>query len=138
MTANELRIGNWVTAGVVPIRIESIHQQTMPDGKSGEKGWHVYVSGFIQLDNHYCFNSYNIQPIPLTTDILEKAGFVKTGRYAIGAGGYITYKNGTVELMQPKKGNPFSIPFHPAQITSLHQLQNLYFSLTGTELNIQL
>ena len=79
-----------------------------------------------------------LHPILLTPEILEQAGFVKTGRYAIGAGGYITYEKDRVVLLHPKKGHPFVLAFHETQVQSVHQLQNLYHALTGEELEINL
>lgn len=79
-------------------------------------------------------------PIPLTPEILEKCGFVKTlsGSYTIMdedcwlttiIGGYIyskCYSSNTGEF------------FEVGQVKYLHQLQNLYFALTGIELTIKL
>lgn len=83
---------------------------------------------------------YYLDPIPLTPELLEKCGFIKTeynsGNGEIGI--YSTYlkkpltyntnhgwwfENTNIEstMMKPK---------------NLHQLQNLYFALTGTELEI--
>lgn len=87
--------------------------------------WH-----WIELDG--------ISPIPLTPEILEKAGFVTIGRYAIGVGGYNVFAKGRIELLQPNEGDPYILAFYEAKITHLHQLQNLYFALTGQELTINL
>ncbi len=115
--AKELRLGNWVYNGF---------------------GEAVKIHGIISEGNTGGYNLKTLNPIPLTPEILEKAGFVKTGRYAIGAGGYITYGKGRIELLQPKKGDPYILAFYEVKIQYLHQLQNLYFALTGTELTIKL
>ena len=116
INANELRLGNWIKNGFNhPIKINSI----ISEGNTGG----------------YALKT--LSPIPLTAEILEKAGFEKTGRYAIGAGGYITYEKDRVVLLHPKS-DPFVLAFHETQVQSVHQLQNLYFALTGQELEISL
>ena len=114
--ANELRIGNYVS---------------YKNERWIKVGYHEIRYAVLYPDNSY-------YPIPLTPEILEKAGFVKTGRYAIGAGGYITYEKDRVVLLHPKKGHPFVLAFHETQVQSVHQLQNLYFALTGEELPINM
>ena len=114
--ANELRIGNYIS---------------YKNERWIKVGYHEIRYAVLYPDNSY-------YPIPLTPEILEKAGFVKTGRYAIGAGGYITYEKDRVVLLHPKKGHPFVLAFHETQVQSVHQLQNLYFALTGEELPINM
>jgi hypothetical protein len=92
----------------------------------------------------------NIEPIPLTKEILLKCGFsdkeYKDGYIGIdvNSGGIITDFVLTKPLVmgdfqkslswEYRAGN---IPFFN-QIEHLHQLQNLFHSLTGTELEINL
>lgn len=122
--ANELRIGNWVGNLANSAKVTAI----------------LYAGVRLLDQNGEYFEKLN--PIPLTPEILEKAGFVK--------------EEGTIECWT--KENPeFSIcktqsggfmfcvlSFETVQLVqkckmnSLHQLQNLYFALTGTELNISL
>lgn len=68
----------------------------------------------------------SIKPIQLTEKILLKCGFVYDGMYRIKGMSiwmcndmFLCYKNGVI-------------------IQHLHQLQNLYFALTGEELKIEL
>ena len=66
----------------------------------------------------------NLKPIPLTPEILEKAKFSGTifpAQLSIGETGKIYWGNGV-----------------NIEIKYLHQLQNLYFELTGEELAIEL
>ena len=104
----------------------------------------IYLSHFTATDeNGLEQNSvqYNLLPIPLTPEILEKAGFVQH------------HDDCSLQPIYIKKifGNtPFVWGVYPEvlgsgivindamQLQSLHQLQNLYFALTGEELNIQL
>lgn len=128
--AKELRIGNWVnvdsdTDGTL---IENIVVGTMEDGR-------CYLSNWLNI----AMNPERIEGIPLTPEILEKAGFTKEQTFykdstwhkrdniEIHEGGVVfftdTYEN-TVQL--------------PVNIQYVHQLQNLYFALTGEELQIEL
>lgn len=79
-----------------------------------------------------------LNPIPLTPDILEKCGFV---RVSVG----YNLKNSVFSLYQSNNPNRQNIlPCWNEQICSdvpvkyLHQLQNLIFTLTGSELTLTL
>lgn len=105
--ANELRIGNLVN----------------------RQGSELIVNGcdikWFQED------SYNgLEPIPLTEEILLKCGF----KLAIDENIYTLHD--TIELTQTDYGNSFYFMgnFIKSDIKHLHQLQNLYFALTGEEL----
>jgi hypothetical protein len=110
IAANELRIGNWVS-------------------KEGEL-FKVTSYTFLIIERGETL----IEPIPLTPEILEKCGFVKQmmWTYAIDIVGnmklvyYLGEKGWSI-------GNKNYSDF--SNLNYLHQLQNLYFSLTGTELN---
>jgi hypothetical protein len=75
-------------------------------------------------------------PIPLTEEILLKCGFEKPkfsydfGKLSIVLRGVHGYKNGRTYF------NSWCII--EKQIEYIHQLQNLYFALTGEELKIEL
>lgn len=122
MNIQELRIGNWVLIDYDTsyyARVSEISER-----------YGVTVNRSVRVANSILF------PIPLTPEILEKAGFefdkelpysnwqygVNSDKYDIfhcyWDGGKLTYLG--------------------LQITYLHQLQNLYFALTGEELNIEL
>ena len=114
MTATELRIGNWV---------EEAHS-----GEFGQVDM-VVLSIIERMSNH----SY--RPIPLTEEWLERFGFEKvadncwlnnkTAFYVDKRESHI--RKGFVYYLK-EDSNDF-IP-----IDNLHQLQNLYFALTGEEL----
>ena len=127
MKASELRIGNLLIFSnmIQPDRIIAVDRRFFSSA-SIEEG-----SGDFEITPYY-------QPIELTPEILEKAGFVTIGRYAIGVGGYNVFAKGRIELLQPNEGDPYILAFYEAKITHLHQLQNLYFALTGQELAINL
>ncbi len=97
MKANELRIGNWVSYLGNPIQMNL--------------GWFTH----------------DLQPIPLTPEIMVMAGFGKGGE-----GFY--YKNGIeYNLDEQLLEGIGDVP-----LQYVHQLQNLYFALTGQELTIDL
>lgn len=132
ITPQELRIGNWVmynnpyyTKGPQPERVESINKEgLLVDGDSGHEEY------------SYLYNE--LEPIPLTPEILEKAGFIPRGW-----GHWITHPKLPVYQCELREGilemeNQESDPISFADIKYLHQLQNLYFALTGEELIIEL
>jgi hypothetical protein len=121
MNAQELRINNWIAYD------------------TGERCQVVAINEgeiAVDLDREFLPES-EYSPIPLTPEILEMAGFdgdrliiayndtdsptslwyLDTGHIEIGRSGI-----GAITIT----------------CTHLHQLQNLIFALTGTELNIQL
>lgn len=135
MEAQELRLGNWVF-GYDPQ--EHNHPQTgyfkvhsIEEGRIN--AWRV--DGF-ETESATC------NPIPLTPEILEKAGFEK-------------WENSDAFSVEFKDGNTFQFRLpdeyflggqdsvtgghgFTGKIQHVHQLMNLYFALTGEELNIEL
>jgi hypothetical protein len=116
--ANELRIGNIVERNGLNVRVTSIGaKDSMTDG------------GYSELKN--------IEPIKLTPEILEKADFV---------GGYENYydhkKLEGLQIQIDENGcwllNDEFTQYYGKPFKYLHQLQNLFYSLTGEELNIEL
>jgi len=129
ITANELRIGNWVIG-------------------ANKELFQIDGYGIANVEAFQC----DIEPIPLTPEILEKCGFEdisdKKGvidpitkeefkedwiRFVIGLeytpeGAYKC----KMELELDEEG--WYVDHHYVYVKYLHQLQNLYFALTGTEL----
>ncbi len=120
MKANELRIGNWVSY---------IGNKACVVTRVGYEPSGIYISA---KNNATVF--YNVSdafnPIPLTPEILEKAGFEKGSYksmfYPIGAFNLVVSADWAMY-----NGVKFTCQY-------LHQLQNLVYCLTGEELNIQL
>ncbi len=113
MKSNELRIGNWVvigTLGKCKITIEAFRE----------------LSYFPEIIN-------TIEPIPLTPEILEKAGF------DIDIDGYFVIKKCLYWLdegvLQISLGYA---PIFNCPCSYVHQLQNIIFALTGEELLVEL
>ena len=109
---NELRFNNWVLDGF---------------------GNPVQILDIISEGNTSGYKLATLSPIPLSPEILEKAGF----RYD----GYV-WDTDKVVFGDYKDGvhycNGFSIGNKGIKIEFVHQLQNLYFALTGQELTINL
>jgi len=136
MKANELRIGNWIerlfegeSTGIEECSIRTI--------------WDAF-----KFETEAGIHKFQFQPIPLTEEWLLKFGFEKWGRddlprtlsYSIGwikifpsnsfcdfmGYGFIYYKPDHEKSTESARVN----------IQNLHQLQNLYFALTGEELKL--
>jgi hypothetical protein len=123
MKANELRIGNWVNG----------------EFANGElKPFQIFrIDG-----NDDCSG---LEPIPLTPELLEKCGFVRSQDEDENS---LTLVNGrkTFKWVEGNDGDYFLIyqtdcglDYNTAfELEHLHELQNLYFPLTGEELEINL
>ena len=125
LKAQDLRVDNWVVFE--------------PDG--GE-----FIVSSIDVHNEpNTINGLNIddlKPIPLTEDILLKCGFINKGSLyclmvndriiGIGYDGSFGLYNGEHAF---SVGSSFN---NNHRIKHLHQLQNLFFALTGEELNVKL
>jgi hypothetical protein len=150
MKANEFRIGNY-------------HLYHIEDKLDERKEWDevcvIDAKDLVWLSKPEGEKDKDYKPIPLTNKWLKKFGFVyfsyKTGPYGIKHKGYqIRYKaysiHSFVRLLQlsyvkdesmyyvGKKA--FNIKEETTYISCVkyvHQLQNLYFALTGNELTIQ-
>jgi len=96
----------------------------------------LYGTNPAQVESLPEFRYADLSPIPLTPEILEKCGFEK---------GYDVYSKDSFEIAYIINGfdevgyvliinkEAESVIFH-----YLHQLQNLYFALTGQELDTNL
>jgi hypothetical protein len=115
MKANELRIGNWVM--VFPVK----HPQQVCDVM------------FDSVNTESVFGQHygEVDPIPLTEDWLLKFGFVSNPYED-------RYEKGTIHIECDKtKGATYLWIENMPHIKYVHQLQNLYFALTGEELTYE-
>ena len=145
--ARELRIGNWVI----------INDKTDCYGKvfqidcSEVYGHNGYISAkYIDPDDSKYTNEITtkeFQPIPLTEKILLKCGFKKRlssvcDFFYIGVNPYT--RDWMFDITWLKNHIDYTYEDYPFykngyhKIKYLHQLQNLYFALTGEELEINL
>lgn len=127
MKASDLRIGNWVNLRKMKVRIE-LYQI--------DSGFDLYM-----LDKTDCFD---VTPIPLTEEWLLKFGWVKENNYLWCEDvPYIVKmkfkKDGSIWLgnvLEVHFGSGFSKKRNNG-VKYIHQLQNLYFALTGEELKLK-
>lgn len=131
----ELRIGSKVAMGDHHCTVNSIH--AVP--QTGE--CFVRISGFLDKDPQYQVYLYQLEPIPLTPEILLSCGFEKLPQQAGGYQGYLL--NDDFELGWDIHNNCFYYQCANREgyrnecyvsLVGIHQLQNLYFALTGKEL----
>lgn len=109
------------------------------------------VNGVIVIDAHYMLDRLqglvegSDTPIPLTEDILIKCGFehgVIECSLSIELGNdtilYDDLSCDRMYIMQEMEGERPDCMSIPQDIKYLHQLQNLYFALTGNEIIVDL
>lgn len=127
MEQNELRVGNWVLTKDILVPSDSYKEMHII------KGYQIDLIAFIS------------KGIPLTMEIVQKLGFVD---YAKNGWGCRLYLDFTTELFYNSeimyKGSPDAgmVRYqsrgsgftHNFEIKYLHQLQNLYYVITGKEL----
>jgi hypothetical protein len=116
MKANELRIGNWVYL-------------CYPDGKKAVEVKELsknFVNGF---------GISGIEPIPINEDWLTVGlGFKKVMKKK----DFTTYSSDRFGIRVSVYNAGFNIlRVNNKSFESVHQLQNLYFALTGTELELK-
>lgn len=122
INANELRIGNWVS--------------------NGQKRFSVDPNVIYDLHN---YEGYSLDPIPITPEILEKAGFKTESHFA----NFVIYKLNGINFSIAENNDKtywyynycdeddYYSRYWP-ELKHLHQLQNFYFAWTGKELAINL
>ena len=122
--ANELRIGNLVNFGDSTLIVD--------------------INVLKDLD---VYNQHKIEPIPLTEEWLVKLGFEKrkdkTPKIALDI--VCVWNKKQFFFFYESKNNLIAIDFlnsdyfgtKTTEIQYVHQLQNLYFALTGEELTIK-
>jgi hypothetical protein len=116
---NEIRLGNLVKADN-----EKIWNSTY-------NGSIVAVDIDILMDIFKDENLYS--PIPLSVELLEQAGFKWQG------GDHYANEENDIWIEDKSGLYRFARPFLTKyNLKYLHQLQNLYFALTGTELEVNL
>jgi hypothetical protein len=112
MDAKELRVGNWVIDG---------------DGDENQVE-EICPYSFGKNDFRWDWLK-SVEPIPLTEDWLLKFGFDDLGYYGFGIGYF------HILYIEDQKNNfQFPISNKYVRVKHVHQLQNLYFALTGKEL----
>lgn len=113
----ELRIGNWV------IYKPYGNQDGTPENIAGMLGMKAY---FDKHSNRSGMFHY-LQGIPLTLEIMGKCAILKDGVFPDLE--YFSMIDGSLY---------FNGEYTATDVKYLHQLQNLYFALTGNELEVNL
>jgi hypothetical protein len=125
MKENELRIGNYVIAPLW--RNDGMHIQKV---YSLRELWGEYYINYDFKESGCEFGAKidtEVEPIPLTEEWLLKFGFEITNNFQ------------TKDRFQTYKKNDiiwFEYGYIVIELKYVHQLQNLYFTLTGEELKL--
>lgn len=130
IAANELRIGSWVNHNGKPMKVLSVESDIDNNALPVmENGRDFYRMSF-DTDG-------DLQPIPLTPEILEKCGFElkKSDNWTEYRLGIIGFDFNHSRLSGCHIGGE---EYHYIEVSYLHQLQNLYFAITGRELEVEL
>lgn len=121
MKATELRIGNWV-------------YQSSLYGNAQCSAYEIYNFDRMQKCGFGADYYKHWEPIPITPEIFEKAGFLNNN-------GYFSHQKLGPTFLQQGADWFFVKTMGGGKLTTIkyvHQLQNLYFALTGEELKIKL
>ncbi len=133
MKANELRIGNYIFISVL----------------QGDKFVNELftVNATVIRDAAHYGNEWNAEPVPLTEEWLLKLGFEKEHDDVDDLWYYRdyfaniqnTYQTFSVNLKSHASciGLDEELAYFKPEIKYVHQLQNAWFALTGTELEIK-
>ncbi len=121
MNANELRIGNWV--------------HSKPHKSN------IQFNFLVQYFDSDVFDANNYAPIPITEEWLDKFGFEKKSSHAYYYNEPIRIDVFGCEFMVRFRAelddyNLRLVELKNSKVKYVHQLQNLYFALTGEELSI--
>ena len=133
MKAQDLRIGNYVYLCNDFCHLTSILSPNKTNGYMVE----IWINGPVKTKLE------NIKPIPLDEEWMVKLGFnfyksaQKSRCYQIKRGSHKTQNFRTFNLYQKKDGFGINASDGYEKCVYVHQLQNLYFALTGEELTLQ-
>jgi hypothetical protein len=128
--ARTLMIGNYVNSYSMNDYWQSVYT---------ENAYVFHIENHSAIDN-ISTHSHKFEGIPLTEEWLIKFGFNKIS----SGNGYHLWDNGKLELNHKFEVSLFDgrpddddTKSFDISITSVHQLQNLYFNLIGEELKIK-
>lgn len=125
MEAKELRIGNYIQFNDTPIANGVYSVMAIKDDLIvAENGGAAYLN--------------EVEPIPITVEWLHRFGFEKVSYYRLGLtlSGFIGLTSNSIdekELIVSLSGDSHCRDYG-FDVKYVHQLQNLYFSLTGEDI----
>ncbi len=124
--ANELRIGNWVKMPFLGDVNLIVFGLAVKDDMS------LFIQSKSSSGSTFFENLEKYEPIRITEECLFKFGFEKSDH---DSGGYKWYKGMfyILELAKDAFYCDYTLIF---RVDHIHQLQNLYFALTGKELTL--
>ena len=129
LTKSSGETGNMVVGGIMPDTI-SLWLPTKTTPGDEEKLNDIIISDWQHEDG------FEINPIPLTEELILKCGFKRYMRLKQ------VFKLGLINLMHFGTWSLFDdredMDFLDLPLEYLHQLQNLYFALTGKEIEVEL
>jgi hypothetical protein len=130
MKPKDLRIGNIINFNGIPLAVGELSNKNFDE-------WYVVFSPEDPLIRN--FKAKGINPEPLTEEWLVKFGFEdQSGGWGGNQGSEKHYKKATLEIQT--FGDSYSkwmmVKMNSVQIYYVHQLQNLYFAMTGKELTL--
>lgn len=140
ITPQELRIGNWLMYGIKPVQVQYID----PEREIIDMGLKCSIGVAEYVDKHHIATNgrwlNHFEPIPITPEVLVNCGFKKTlgidAIYFIDNIGWDSINGITIRVLYRNEINRRCTDWsHYDHIEHLHQLQNLFFALTGEELN---
>lgn len=131
MQVNELRIGNYVNVPTQPNPVQVVCSIMPAHAGTSHTIEHLELGGYLMP---YEF----IEPIPLTEEWLVKLGFEKTYESAFRLKYDLPCNFIGFDFSKTEDKSMDGLRFYGRyfKIKYVHQLQNLYFALTGEELTI--
>lgn len=140
----ELRIGNWVGINN-PKSWPEVKGQPLLVTEIGLIKAHDFPksTGAVSLEDanrNETYSQFNefIEPIPLTDEWLIKFGFEENGLDKKENKKYrLTWEEGVFDIYRISSFYLDDGKHYEPKIEFIHQLQNLYFALTGTELTLK-
>ena len=134
ISAQELRIGNYINGSI------GDDSELVLCSVTGYDPRDEFI--FVSNDNNIHYAEFvDFQPIPLTEEWLLGFGFVKirSENHALKGSDGLYYSVTFDEKIRFNiyDNDSFSFKDFVKEIRYLHQLQNLYFALTGEELTIK-
>jgi len=131
MDSKQLRIGNYVLADYDEVEVLEVYQEQIRARK---------LYPLEGLDDILIIHLQNVHPIPLDAELLVKCGFVKDGTcFKYGEVYRYYYSGESAEKYFWAFNTPVGwVAKCDYRLKYLHQLQNLYYVLTGSDLPVTL